>query len=552
MYRRLNIAEPKRGAVVAAAAALAAVLLAGIVLRTVALGSVPAGLHQDEACNGYDAYCILKTGRDQHGHPLPLAFQAFNDYRMPLFDYSLVPLIGIFGLKTWVVRFGAALWGVADLIAIAALAWELIGLPAAPIAVALAAVSPWHLVISRFGTEESCAAAIISWAIVCFLWAIRRRDGRWLAACGFLFGLSLYGYSTTKLFVPLLAGLLLLLYWRELRPMMRWVGAAALIFAAMALPQAWLIAVDSAAMQARYNQLSILNETGGWWRIPLNWLTHFSPDFLFGGANPLFILPKGLAPLLPAQELMAVAGIAALFDSKRRRTALLLIGWIAAASVPGALLRPAPEPNALHDYLIIVPWALFSALGAIALVELPVWKRAGDPNAARGAQFTLLGGIMALALIQGAIFAHYYFTGFSTDRETMFAFGTEKLVRAAERLAAPGETIDFPLTIRQGYIYPLFFNAYPPRRFQSEPIQQAHGLFGRVRGFDRYRFGNPWRAFEELPHGVFVFPQRLFTPKDRWQPFPASRPDPTDFPAPPARPAMVLHLGKNIYRIVVK
>src|SRR5579885_3015140 len=97
------------------ASILAVVLILGIVLRTVALGGVPAGFNQDEACNGYDAYSLLRTGRDQHGNFLPAAIQAFNDYRMPLFDYSLTVAVGLFGLRPASVRLGAALWSIGDL-----------------------------------------------------------------------------------------------------------------------------------------------------------------------------------------------------------------------------------------------------------------------------------------------------------------------------------------------------------------------------------------------------------------------------------------------------
>ena len=76
---------------------MVASLLAGILLRTISLGSVPPGLHHDEACNGYDAYSILHTGRDHHGNFMPIAIEAFGDYRPPIFDYSLVPLIGLSG-----------------------------------------------------------------------------------------------------------------------------------------------------------------------------------------------------------------------------------------------------------------------------------------------------------------------------------------------------------------------------------------------------------------------------------------------------------------------
>src|SRR5208337_5019255 len=93
-------------------------LIAGVGLRVARLGSVPLGFDQDEACSAYDAYSILKTGRDHHGNFLPLALQAFNDYRMALFGYSLIPVIGLFGLKPAVVRLGAAIWGGVDLAAV--------------------------------------------------------------------------------------------------------------------------------------------------------------------------------------------------------------------------------------------------------------------------------------------------------------------------------------------------------------------------------------------------------------------------------------------------
>ena len=73
------------------------------------LARVPGGLHQDEALSGYDAYSILMTARDHHSNLLPIVFQGFTEYRMALFEYTLVPLVGLFGLKASVVRLGAAL-----------------------------------------------------------------------------------------------------------------------------------------------------------------------------------------------------------------------------------------------------------------------------------------------------------------------------------------------------------------------------------------------------------------------------------------------------------
>ena len=43
------------------------VLLLGIFLRFYKLDVIPNGIDSDEASQGYDAYSILKTGKDRYG-----------------------------------------------------------------------------------------------------------------------------------------------------------------------------------------------------------------------------------------------------------------------------------------------------------------------------------------------------------------------------------------------------------------------------------------------------------------------------------------------------
>jgi hypothetical protein len=139
---------------------------------------VPPGLHPDEACEGYDAYSILETGRDHRGHFLPLAMESFHDYRMPLFQYSLVPLVAAFGLKVSVIRLGAALWGILDLIAVTAIALLTLGPPGAAAASLLYALGPWPLEQSRIVQEMTIASATVSLALPGFFLWLRYRNDR--------------------------------------------------------------------------------------------------------------------------------------------------------------------------------------------------------------------------------------------------------------------------------------------------------------------------------------------------------------------------------------
>src|SRR6266851_9079460 len=173
-------------------------LAVGISVRTIGLDSVPPVLNQDEACNGYDAYSLLHTGKDHRGNPFPIVMQAFNDYRMPLFDYSLVPLVAALGLKPESVRLGAALWGSLDLILLAVIAGLMVGIRGSAVAVLVAMFSPWHLPLSRFGHEAITASAMVSAAMACFYAFVRSRDGDWLIVSALPFVISLYAYSVTK------------------------------------------------------------------------------------------------------------------------------------------------------------------------------------------------------------------------------------------------------------------------------------------------------------------------------------------------------------------
>lgn len=514
-------------------------LVAGVGLRVVRLAEVPPGLHHDEACDGYDAYSILETGRDHHGNFLPFVMQGFNDYRMPLFQYSLVPLVAVFGLKPTTVRLGAALWGVADLIAITLLAWLILGWPGAVAAALFGALSPWHLPFSRYGSAWTAASATITIAMLCFfLWLRRHRDW-WLVASGVFFGLSLYSYAITKAFTPLLMVLLVVLYRRELREAWAKALGVAAIVIVFALPQALLLVQHAAEMQARFNMQWLLN-----WMpshsllyqlmgFAANWASYFTPSFLFligdRGDHWTMVHPPGFGELLPEQAPLVVLGLAAIAAARHRRAALLLAGWLLFASLPAALTMPdgawypeareiptpdlrfdyssvpaAPltpslllaHPDSHHDALAMAPWILLSALGFVVLLE---WT-----SRVKALQAAAAGLILAGIVFHGVRFVRYYFREFPAVAAPYFQYGIEQAMQAVDKLDDGTEPIVITARINQPYIYVLFFERYPPARFQSGRVERASSLYGSVFSFDRYMLVSPEFAYPRLRHGIFV------------------------------------------------
>ena len=88
------------------------VVILAAVLRFYRLGENPPGLYWEEAAIGYDAYSILKTGKDFHGNAWPLvAFESFGDWKPSLYFYAAVPSVAVFGLTPLAVRLPSALFG---------------------------------------------------------------------------------------------------------------------------------------------------------------------------------------------------------------------------------------------------------------------------------------------------------------------------------------------------------------------------------------------------------------------------------------------------------
>jgi len=148
---------------------LALIIALGITLRFYHLDLSPGGLYADEASIGYNAYSIYTSGRDEHGISSPLFFKAFGEYKNPVFIYSLVPLIAVFGLTPWTVRAGAAVWGSLALPLMYIFSFQLTkNKPLSLLATLILALMPWHLHYSRLGFEAITLPTLFLFALVSY------------------------------------------------------------------------------------------------------------------------------------------------------------------------------------------------------------------------------------------------------------------------------------------------------------------------------------------------------------------------------------------------
>src|SRR5437762_2879939 len=108
-----------------AALCFVGILFIAIFLRLFKLPSVPPGANRDEASIGYTAYSLLKTGRDEYARLLPLSFQSFGDWKLPLYIYTTVPFVAVLGTNELAIRLPSALAGIATVVVVYFLVIEL-------------------------------------------------------------------------------------------------------------------------------------------------------------------------------------------------------------------------------------------------------------------------------------------------------------------------------------------------------------------------------------------------------------------------------------------
>src|SRR5258706_11914127 len=71
---------------------LIAIFLFGLLIRIWGGNVFPPALNWDEVSHGYNAYSLLKTGRDEWGVAMPTIFRAFGDYKLPVYVYLTIPV----------------------------------------------------------------------------------------------------------------------------------------------------------------------------------------------------------------------------------------------------------------------------------------------------------------------------------------------------------------------------------------------------------------------------------------------------------------------------
>ncbi len=468
------------------------ITLIAATLRFFDLSHLPISLNWDEVSHGYNAYSILKTGKDEWGRFFPLIFRAFGDYKLPVYIYLTVLPVFFFGLNAFAVRFVSALAGTLAIPGIYFLTKELFPTPVIArsdsdaaiykskpfLAATILTFLPWHFFISRPALEANLSLTLIIFGSYYLLRFAKGRSSL-LPAAVFL-GLSLHTYNTARVFVPLLVVAFFFIY----RPSVIKNLLATVIFGASLLLVSHQIYLGEGT--ARYNQLKILSEATVFqigqkraesdlppllakaiYNRPVffittttkNYLSYFSPAFFYQkwGAQFQFAIPKQHLLTLPIFLLAFLGFFTYLASIKTNKDFQFLYCWIFLSPLAASLTIDPPQalrPNPMIPALIIL-----ACLGLGRLLTIIPPKK----------QLLLTSILFLWVLSSFGLYLKEYVGEYKTKYSSSWQYGYQQVMEYLNEHSREYEKIFITKGYGEPHIFYAFFTKLDPQEIQPGP-----------------------------------------------------------------------------------
>jgi len=473
------------------------ILFLASLLRLWGIGSVPPGLFGDEVDTGYQAFSILNTGKDYFGNFLPVHFQSFGDWRVPLYIYLDTVFVAIFGLNEIAVRLPAALLGVLGVMLAYFLSKKISGdNKIALVSALLLAISPWHIQISRIGLEAIFLPVLFPLGLI-FLWKgiTEKKSSIPFLLSGVFFGLTLYSYNTPKLFLPLILFILFAVWFKEIFKLRRKFVIFIITLVLISMP----LAADliKGTGQARFLGISIFsdstvaervrfarqNSTEGFltkiihnkvtvWSGDFvnNYLSSFSTEFLFlkGDPNPRHSIGgRGEMYLFELPFLLIGLGIFFLKAFKEKdKFSQLLISWIIISPISAALTIGGGT-HAIRLFHLLPWFQIVTASGIII-----VWNYFGS----RRRKLIFSFCFVTVVLVSCGLYLHDYFIHYPKISGRWWNYGYREIFTYINFNQDKYDKIYMSPSWEPSTVYTLFYSKYPPKAVQAEIVPSVNKI----------------------------------------------------------------------------
>jgi hypothetical protein len=462
-----------------------AILLLGIFARTWEFRSLPPGVNEDEASSGVDAFSLYHYGVDRNGISFPVYLVSWGSGQNALNAYVMIPFIALGGLSPFTVRLPALIAGILTLPLVYLIGKRTVDEKFGLAAMFLLAISPWHILMSRWGFEGNLLPFIFAVAYLCLLKSTE--DNRWFIPAMFCMGCCLYAYGEAYAAIPifLLCAIPILMQARKIRLSYVIIGLG--LLALMSVPIGLFLLINTRQMDSirlglitiprlpatpRYETISAIFQSNPWQVLLHNLNSLFQllwvqeDGFFFNTVYPYGYFYTYTLPL-------AILGVFLLIPFRRTGKILkqkLLLAWL----IMGIVLGILQEVNINRINLIFIPllFCIAAVLGWIA------------EHSKIGLVLAVCTGLTAFVLFT----RDYHGKEYRTVANREFAAG---LLQAIDFAAQQGDgPICVTKNVHQPYIFVLFARQMNPFDYlPTIKYANPHGIFRQVLRLDRYRFG---------------------------------------------------------------
>lgn len=470
-------------------------LFFSLFLRLYDLSETPLGMHADEVSGAYNAYSILKTGRDEHGNFFPLYFEAFNDYKHPFLLYSLVPSLALLDLTPFATRLPSVVFSFFGIVFFYFIIKKLFDQNVGLFAAFFLSFMPWYFHYSRLAFEVMSFCFLFLLGFLLFLRGFSNK--RWCYISAVVFALSFYAYGIARLFVPLFLLGSIWIYRETLLHHKKDLLLCAFLFFLLVTPAYYASFLGHA--NARFDVVSIFarSETP-FASFFLNYFSHFSPSYLFfEGDAQIVNAVTNWGELYHFSLFFLPFGLFYCWKKRREKSSQLLFLWLLLYPL-AASLTYGDLPHSARSFIGVPVFSALLALGVIFFVQLLTKKvelSALSEKWKLQLQTCLLLLIVFFVILEMAFFFHSYFFVYKHTSADHFLAFAKPTVAYMEQIQPHYEHLYLSKTgLDLFYISVLYYTQADPATYQE------YGLSGL--GYEICDFE---QCYNESQKNVYVF-----------------------------------------------
>lgn len=496
------------------------VILGAFILRFYRVTEIPPSLNWDEVSIGYNAYSVLKTGRDEWGQFLPVHFKAYGEYKLPLQIYTSIPAIAVLGLNDLSVRITPVIYGTLTVLLLFLLTRALFKNPwIGLISAFLLAISPWHLQLTRASFESSFS---VFWIVLGFWLLVKGLENqKWLVGSVVAFAVSIYTYNSARVFTPLMLSAIAFPFGKTFLHQKKTLLISIALLGILMLPLAAFVLGSGG--NARYKLVSVTDDPGLLPRINENrgnsnlpqplprlihnkityvsfyvaqhYLAHFNLDFLFiSGAPHKQHHVQGVGEMYLFQAPFVLLGLCFLFKQKQAFRWLLFF-WILLAFIPVSVTNDS-IPHALRTLIAAPAYEILTAFG-IYLAYL--WLKNKNDKLLIPASLVM----MLVVIVSFLIYLNNYYNIYPYKYSRDWQYGYKQAVDYIQDHQNEYDEIIFTRHYGEPHMFTLFYLNYDPAKLQNNPNLVRFETYDwvRVLRFDKFYFpdlGDEGTKFKDI------------------------------------------------------